>query len=363
MNILKNLEFKHGGNIHYFADKFNFSLSDIIDASASIVPFSIPDSLKEELCIQIKNESFRYYPERSLNELKQTIGSFHQVDPSCIMPGNGASEIITWVGYEAAKHKVNCLPVPGFVDYERALKCWQAQYCFEELPKNNFKNIKQPFPFRPKCDVLWITNPHNPTGQLWDRESLEELIKKYKLVICDEAFLSLAPNGENESLIPLTKKFDNLIVIRSLTKLFSIPGLRLGYMISSSTICQNLNRLRDPWPVNSLAIQAGIKLLSNEEEYKKWIMQIHKWIDIEKKWLTDELKKISNIKVYESSTNFFLIKSKHSLINCINYLSRKKILIRECSSFRFLDNKWARISIQTHEKNKIIALELYKFFL
>ena len=194
---MKNLDFKHGGNIYHFAEKFNLSISDIIDASASIVPFSIPEFLKDELCIEIKNESFRYYPERSFNKLKETIGSFHSIDPSCIMPGNGASELITWVGCEAAKYRINCLPVPGFVDYERALNCWQANYYFEELPKNNFKNIKQPFPIKPKCDVLWITNPHNPTGQLWDRKSLEELIDHYKLVICDEAFLSLTPNGEN----------------------------------------------------------------------------------------------------------------------------------------------------------------------
>ena len=360
---MKNIDFKHGGNIHNFADKFNLSLSDIIDASASIVPFVIPTFLKDELCIAIKNESFRYYPERNLNTLKKTIGSFHNIDPCCIMPGNGASEIITWAGFEATKYKLNCLPVPGFVDYERALNCWQAKYFFEALPKNNFRNIKQPFPIQPKCDVLWITNPHNPTGQLWDRKSLEELIGNYKLVICDEAFLSLTPNGENESLIPLTKKFDNLIVIRSLTKLFSIPGLRLGYMISSSKICQKLNNMRDPWPVNSLAIKAGIKLLSSSEEYKKWIMKIHTWINIEKQWLTNELKKISNLKVHESSTNFFLIESKHSLMDGINYLSKKNILIRECSSFRNLDDNWARISLQTHEKNQIIALEIHKYFL
>jgi len=360
---LKNLDFKHGGNIHNFADKFNLSLSDIIDASASIVPFSIPNFLKNELCIQIKNESFRYYPERNLNTLKKTIGSFHNIDPNCIMPGNGASEIITWVGCETTKYNLNCLPVPGFVDYERALNCWQAKYFFEALPKKNFRNIKQPFPLKPKCEVLWITNPHNPTGQLWDRKSLEELIGNYKLVICDEAFLSLTPNGENESLIPLTKKFDNLIVIRSLTKLFSIPGLRLGYMISSSKICQNLNNLRDPWPVNSLAINAGIKLLSSSEEYKKWIRKIHTWINIEKQWLTNELKKISKLKVHESSTNFFLIESQNSLIDCINYLSSKNIIIRECSSFRCLDDNWARISLQTHEKNQLIALEIYKYFL
>ena len=360
---MKNLDFKHGGNIFYFAKKFNLSISEIIDASASIIPFSLPDFLKDALSIEIKNESFRYYPERNLNTLKEAIGSFHNIDPNCIMPGNGASELITWAGFEAAKYKVSCLPAPGFVDYERALNCWQAEYFFEELPKNNFQNVKQTFPIKPKSDVLWITNPHNPTGQLWNRNSLEKLVKNYKLVICDEAFLSITPNGENESLIPLTKEFDNLIVIRSLTKLFSIPGLRLGYMISTSKICKNLNHLRDPWPLNSLAIQAGIKILSSKKEYKQWIMKIHNWIDTEKQWLTDKLRKISKIKAHESSTNFFLIESEESLMDNIDYLSRKKILIRECSSFKFLDDKWARISLQTRKKNQIIALELHNSFL
>ena len=359
---MKNLDFKHGGNIYCFAKKFNLSISDIIDASASIVPFPLPDFLKDELFIEIKNESFRYYPERNLNTLKEAIGNFHNVNPNCIMPGNGASELITWTGFEAAKHKVNCLPAPGFADYERALNCWQAKYFFEELPKNNFRKTKQPFPIKPKCDVLWITNPHNPTGQLWDRKSIEDLLENYKLVICDEAFLSITPNGEKESLIPLINKFDNLIIIRSLTKLFSIPGLRLGYIICSASICKNLNNLRDPWPVNSLAMQAGIKLLSSQEEYKKWIIKIHKWINIEKKWLTMELQKINKIKVHESSTNFFLIESKDSLKSIINYLAKKRILIRECSSFRYLDDKWARISLQTHAGNQKIAFEFYKFF-
>ncbi len=360
---MKDLNFNHGGNIYFYAKKFNLAISDIIDASASIVPFPVPKFLKKELFLEIQNESFRYYPERNLSSLKEVIGSFHNIDPSCIMPGNGASELITWIGFEASKYNINCLPVPGFVDYERALNCWQANYIFEELPKNNLTNIKQSFPLKPKCDVIWITNPHNPTGQLWDKESLETLINDYKLVICDEAFLSITPNGENESLIPLTQKYHNLIIIRSLTKLFSIPGLRLGYIVGPSRILENINHYRDPWPVNSLAINAGIKLLSNKIEYKKWTQKIHKWINYEKSWFYKELINIKTLKVHKSSTNFFLIESKNPLNESIKYLANQGILIRECSSFRSLDDRWARVSLQTHNKNKLIAIALYKSFL
>ena len=110
-----------------------------------------------------------------------------------------------------------------------------------ELPKNWNNIFPQSFPLNPKGDVIWITNPHNPTGQLWGKNSLEAIIKKYKLVICDEAFLSITPNGEKESLIPLTKKYNNLLVLRSLTKIFNIPGLRLGSLLAHR---KNLNNGR-----------------------------------------------------------------------------------------------------------------------
>jgi len=233
-------------------------------------------------------------------------------------------------------------------------------YC--ELPKkwNNF--FPQSFPVNPKGDVIWITNPHNPTGQLWKKNSLEAIIKKYKLVICDEAFLSITPNGDKESLIPLTKKYDNLLVLRSLTKIFNIPGLRLGYVIGSSKKIKEWNINRDPWPLNSFAIKAGIDLLSNKKFYEQWTSQIHNWINIERERVCLKLSKIENINVHNSSTNFFLIESKKSLTPNIKYLEKKGILLRECTSFRFLDEKWARISLQSKENNILLCREIQNSF-
>jgi len=214
----------------------------------------------------------------------------------------------------------------------------------------------------PKGDVIWITNPHNPTGQLWEKNSLEEVVKKYKLVICDEAFLSITPNGDKESLIPLTKRFDNLLVLRSLTKIFNIPGLRLGYVIGSSKKLKQWEINRDPWPLNSFAIKAGIDLLSNKKFYEQWTKQIHSWINVEKKRVFRKLSKIENLKVHNSSTNFFLIESKTSLSPNIKYLENKGILLRECTSFRFLDEKWARISLQNRKNNTLLCKEIQNSF-
>ena len=187
-------------------------------------------------------------------------------------------------------------------------------------------------------------------------------MKKYKLVICDEAFLSITPNGEKESLLPLTQKYENLLVLRSLTKIFNIPGLRLGYVIGSSKKLKQWEINRDPWPLNSFAIKAGIELLSNKKFYEKWTRQIHRWINIERERVCEKLSRIENLKVHNSSTNFFLIESKTSLSPNIKYLENKGILLRECTSFRFLDEKWARISLQSRENNTILCKEIQNSF-
>ena len=221
---MQSSNLKHGGNVYAKAKKLNLLPSEIIDASASLVPFDPPQILIDSLNEEIKNLGFRYYPERNLSDLREIIGKFHRINPDNILPGNGASELITWAGYEASKFGISCIPSPSFVDYERSLNCWNSNFIHCELPKNWENVFPQPFPLHPKGDVIWLTNPHNPTGQLWEKNSFEEIIKKYILVICDEAFLSITPNGDKESLIPLTKKFDNLLVLRSLTKIFNIPG-------------------------------------------------------------------------------------------------------------------------------------------
>ncbi len=353
---------KHGGNVYENAKKLNLLPSEIIDASASLVPFDPPPIIMDSLNKEIKNLGFRYYPERNLNDLKEIIGTFHQINPENILPGNGASELITWAGYEASKFGISCIPSPSFVDYERSLNCWNGNFINYELPKNWNNIFPQSFPIEPKGDVIWITNPHNPTGQLWGKNSLEEIIKKYKLVICDEAFLSITPNGEKESLIPLIKKYDNLLILRSLTKIFNIPGLRLGYVIGSSKKLKRWEINRDPWPLNSFAIQAGIDLLSNKKFFEQWTRKIHSWINIEKEKVCEQLSIIENLKVHNSSTNFFLIESKTSLSPNIKYLERKGILLRECTSFRFLDDKWARISLQSRKNNSVLCKEIQNSF-
>ena len=164
--VMQISNLRHGGNVHINAKKLNLLPSEIIDASASLVPFEPPKVLIDSLNTEIKNLGFRYYPERNLSDLREIISKFHGINPDNILPGNGASELITWAGYEASKFGLSCIPSPGFVDYERSLNCWDSNFIHYELPKKWNNIFPQSFSFHPEGDVIWITNPHNPTGQL-----------------------------------------------------------------------------------------------------------------------------------------------------------------------------------------------------
>jgi len=341
----------HGGNIEKEARKLGVSTNKIIDASASIVPFKLPKKLNNYLINSINNGSIKSYPDRSYFEVKNSIAKWHNIEPSMVLPGNGASELFTWAARDASSNGISSLPSPCFGDYQRALNCWNASYIYNPIPLSWTNRNPQSFPIKPKAHVLWITNPHNPTGQLWNRSSIEKLLTNYKLVICDEAFIPLTPLGENQSIIDLTKKHKNLIVIRSLTKFLGIAGLRVGYAVTNSDRLLKWEEIRDPWPVNTLAINAINMIMKDSKMHKKRLNKIHRWVEEEGNWLHQSLSEFSTIKPLPTTTNFQLIKSDSSLLNLIENLKRRGILLRDCRSFMNLDEKWIRISLRKRKQN------------
>ena len=181
------------------------------------------------------------------------------------------------------------------------------------------------------------------------------MLTNYKLVICDEAFISIVPGGEDQSIIDLTKSYKNLIVIRSLTKLLGVAGLRIGYVITNADRLSRWQEIRDPWPVNTLAINLTNMIMNNTKMHKKRLNKVHKWIKEEGKWLDNNLSDFSTLRPLPSNTNFQLVKSKSSTLNIINILKKRGILLRDCRSFVTLNENWFRISLQKREDNiKII---------
>ena len=369
MDLIENLQnnkinpslLRHGGNLEREAKELGYKTSQLLDASASIVPFSPPKQLVNYLKKSLTSSIIRSYPDRNHSSLKQAIADWHHIDPEMVLPGNGAAELITWSARNAAMIGSNGLLSPSFSDYERALRCWGAPITYIPMKLDWGPEQPQSLQINAKTKVIWITNPHNPTGQLWSKESLIALLDKHDLVICDEAFLPLVPSGEKHSLIPFTSKYKNLIVIRSLTKLFGLAGLRLGYAISTQERLREWQEWRDPWPMNILAINAGKMIMRETEMTSKWIIKIHEWIKKEGYWLQLKLNSLPGITSYPSSTNFNLIKGTNSLLELRNALAKKKILLRDCQSFNNLNSHWLRISLQKRADNKKIIIAIQKY--
>jgi histidinol-phosphate/aromatic aminotransferase/cobyric acid decarboxylase-like protein len=354
----------HGGNRIAAAARLGCRPGDLLDASASLVPFGPPARLRWRLLREALSagSAVRDYPDRDAAALRQAIAAWHGLDPAMVLPGNGAAELFTWAARDAAACGVSLLPQPGFADYGRALACWQAPWSPLTLPLAWDGAWPQPFPLADAAleataaagpaRVLWVTNPHNPTGQLWSGASLAALLPRFALVIVDEAFLPLVPQGEAQSLLPLLAEHPNLVVIRSLTKLCAIAGLRLGYALGQPERLRRWARWRDPWPINGLASAAGLALMDHPASLERWQGRVAHWVATEGAWLASRLALLPGLEPQPSATNFLLVRGRRggqpdSLEPLRLALERRhRILVRDCRSFAGLDASWLRIGLQ-----------------
>lgn len=355
----------HGGNLEATARRLGCRPDRLLDASSSLAPFPLPWHARRAAL----RAPLQPYPDRGQEQLRSCIGAVHGLDPSAVLPGNGAAELFTWAAGDAAAAGCSLLPQPGFADYARALRCWEGASEALALPLRWGAAGPQPFPLTDaarEADVLWITNPHNPTGQLWSRASLAPLLQRCALVICDEAFLPLVPGGEAHSLIPLVAEHSNLVVIRSLTKLYGIAGLRLGYAVAEPERLQRWAAWRDPWPVNAVASAVGQALLHSPECHQAWLQRVQRWTAREGAWLQQQLAALPGIIPMPSAANYLLIRGERdgqplSLQPLREALeSRHRILLRDCRSFAGLDESWLRIGVQSHRNNRRILAAMRK---
>ena len=361
---------RHGGNLVEASARLGCRPEQLLDASASLVPFAPPLALRRALRQACRPSGLRPYPDRRYTALRQAIAALHACDPAWVLPGNGAAELFTWAGRDAAALGPSLLPAPGFADYHRALRCWGGVTRSAPVPLRWDAAGPLAWPLGPEAAAgpggaaLWITNPHNPTGQLWSRASLEPLLQRHPLVICDEAFLPLVPGGEAQSLLPLLADHPNLVVIRSLTKLFAIAGLRLGYAIAQPDRLQRWSSWRDPWPVNALAAAAGEALLADRRAYGRWCERVQAWVASEGHWLERQLSALPGLIPMPSAANYLLIRGEEqgqpvSLEPLRLALEqRHRILLRDCRSFSGLDASWLRIGYQNRRGNRLLVAAL-----
>ncbi|MBK5243450.1 MAG: aminotransferase class I/II-fold pyridoxal phosphate-dependent enzyme [Eubacteriaceae bacterium] len=333
---------KHGG---YYGEN-----PEMLDFSVNINPLGIPGRIKEKLIAGI--DGLVDYPEITGKSTIEKLATDIGVNPGNVILGNGAIELIYLF---ARSHKPGRALIiqPTFNEYERALKLygWEVEpFILEE--KNDFTidptkllkaiEISQP-------QVIFCCNPNNPSGRVYSREFMTQLIEKSSKEttwFLDESFIGFT---DEEDGLPLIKEGDHpVFLLRSLTKFYALPGLRIGYGVGSEAIVKAMEAYKEPWTINTLGLIAAASVY-DEKDYEK---KTRDYIGRERQRVYNELKKIDILKVFESGTDFHLCRLLKGTARDLQlYLEGQGMNIRLCDDFIGLDESYFRIAIKKEKNN------------
>ena len=322
--------------------------SQITDFSSNVSPAGTPLTVKKSIRKNIEN--INHYPDSSSSTVISSLKKYTKLEKSNLIVGNGAIEILYNFCFAFLSKKTKALiPIPTFQEYEAVAKLNECQISYFKT-MNLSENLSTFISKIPKNGCVFICNPNNPTGQLLSKKELLQIIKKAKklstIVFLDECFIEMVPES-NESIISYVKSYKNLFVLRSLTKSFALPGIRIGYAAGSKEIIDVLKKIQIPWSVNLLAQDAANTALKN----KSHLVESNFIIQKELIFLTNKINKLNGFDCDNSSTNFILIKTKKDSTKLQKELLEHKILIRDCKNFRGLDNHHIRIAVKSHKDN------------
>lgn len=330
----------HGGDIYRNHVKLDFSVN--------INPFGVPVAVKQALyeTVEICHE----YPDISTEKLSREVSDMLGVSRERLLFGNGASELFMAIVHALTPHKTLIIS-PSFYGYEYAAASVDSEIIyFTTKAENKFRIDESIFSYLTSdIDLLFLANPNNPDGNLIAPDFLEKIIshceKNGIFVVLDECFIEFC--GREYSMIDHISKYDNLIIVRAFTKIFAIPGVRLGYLICNNQelIC-NIKRQLPEWNVSGLAQAAGCACAGQYEYIERAI----EYVRAEREYMIQSLAN-SEIEVISGEANFILLHSDRDLYE---ELLQQGILIRDCQNYRGLKKGYYRIAVKTREENDIL---------
>ncbi len=344
----------HGGNVYEMASRLGCAPEAILDFSASINPLGLPPGLQEEM-----NRSFgrlQHYPDIRNLDLVRAIAAHHGVSPEQIVVGNGSTELIYWLPQALGISKA-VMALPTFSEYRKAFELQNVRLTgILTRPENFFQpSVEQ---LEAACaeaspEAILATNPGSPSGALLPPSVRDYLIAKSRKdgVICivDEVFIDFC---EEESLKRLLEACPFLVLIRSMTKFYGIPGLRLGYLLTSTALA---NRLRDripPWSVNTLAQIAGTYCFTQDSYRRETI----RFIEAEREKMRKILEELPGCRPLPGRANYLLFELDEGLppasVLREDLAASDRILVRDCSSFEGMGDRCVRVAVRLPEENR-----------
>jgi threonine-phosphate decarboxylase len=352
----------HGGDIYEVAARQGLDPAKIIDFSASINPLGLSPRAKKKLGKK-GLAAVLHYPDTQCRELRKALAEYHRIPEDRILPGAGSTEFIYSLPRILELDRV-LLVTPAFSEYETALDIGGRApkvYFFETREEDGFEitvgglllALTQGY------DALYLCNPNNPTGILTEKKDLLRVLaqteREKTWFILDEAFIDFVPE---ESLLREAAFSSRLIILRSLTHFFAMPGLRAGYMVSSPEVIRKFQEKKEPWTVNALAQLAAVESLQDKGYADRTLAYIRE----ERGNLVHGLQGIPGFIPYPGSANYLLVQLHPSLNLTATELRERLIprgiLIRDCRSFHHLGPYFLRVAVRTHKENQTLLKAL-----
>ena len=331
----------HGDDTYRYGEKVKMNFSSNIYQKADLT------ELKQYLATRL--DAIGSYPEPEPKELEELIAEKLEIPSSMVMVTNGANEAIYLIA-QLYRGWASVIPQPTYTEYADACRMFDHIISYERTDELNIL---------PEDRIYWICNPDNPTGNVIVKQFLAYVIKQHPryLHVIDESYAdyTLQPMLQPKELLDCY----NVMILHSLSKKYCIPGLRLGYIAASPIIIDRLRDIRQPWTVNTLAIEAGKWLIKNNPQV---IPDIKGYID-EAQRLRDELQAIDGILVMDTKTHYMLVNIDWTTsLELKNWLIENHgILIRDASNFRGLDAHCFRVAAQSPEENDALINAIKEF--
>ena len=340
----------HGGDVFGAAIEAGLTPSDILDFSSNVNLCLMPDTVR--VVLQESANLVGRYADPSARGLRSAAASAFGVAEDAVIAGNGSTELL-YAAPRAMRPRRVIVLAPCYHDYWRAAEHAgaEAEGVLSSDDKEFVPNIEQLEMRMSGADMLFLGNPNNPTGVVFPVDSIRALATTFPhvTIVVDESFVEFVPESVGASLVSPALP-ENIVVLRSTSLFYGLPGLRLGFMVASPDICRQVERVREPWPVNAIAQKAGEALLQSEID----VAAIRQSVIAERERVRDELSRVAGLRVFHSQANFLLLRiTKPGLTSHVlcQRMLEQRILIRNTAGFRGLNSRFVRVSIRNAEEN------------
>ena len=346
----------HGSDLEKIEDIYGIPKDRIVSFSANVNPLGFSQKAAEALKDNL--DIISRYPDRDYIKLREAISSYTGANPSNILLGNGVTELLSlFIDVIAPKKAVIIGPI--YSEYEKDLKRCGSEFSYIlSQEETDFvlhaEDILAQTPA--KTDLVILCNPNNPTSGAFLKEDLEKLASAYKetdtWLMIDETYVEFSPISHKITAADMTNSYDNLFVLRGTSKFFATPGLRLGYALTGNQdLLYKVTKAQDPWNINAVADFIGSVMFTDTG----YIQSVKHTVEEEKNYVCRELNAIPGVHTYPVYGNFVLIRLPEGPItsgDLFQTLIAKGMMIRDCSTFPTLGERFIRICFMGHEDNQ-----------